>query len=80
MVAATPLIALAPFPIPTICGICSLNTHPTDACLTLQEDEPALQAYAVGIFPNKPQPRYDTYSNYAVGNVATQPSQPQAKY
>ena len=38
MVIIAPLVA--PAPIPTVCGIYSLNTHPTDACLTLQEEEP----------------------------------------
>ena len=89
LVAAAP--AAPPDPIPTVCGICSLNTHPTDSCPTLQEEEPTPQAYAAGIFPNKPQPRYDPYSNYynpgwrdhpnlRYGNAATQPSQPPVKY
>ena len=64
MVAIVTLVALALTP--TICGIYSLNTHPTNACLTLQEEEPIPQAYVVGIFTNKPQPKYDLdpYSNY----------------
>ena len=41
-------------PILNICGIYSLNTHPTNACPTLQEEEPTPQAYVAGIFPNKP--------------------------
>ena len=81
----------APVPIPTFCGICFLNTHPTNACPTLQEEEPTPQAYVAGIFPNKPQPRYDPYTNFynpswrdhpnhRYENAITQPSQPQAKY
>ena len=46
-------LTVAPVSMPTIYGICSLNTHSTNACLTLQ-DEPTPQAYAIGIFPNKP--------------------------
>ena len=73
------------------CGICSLSTHPTDSCPTLQEDESIPQAYAAGIFPNRPQPRYDPYSNFynpgwrdhpnlRYGNPAAPPSHQQPKY
>ena len=44
------MVTAALAPIPTVCGIYSLNTHPTDACLTLQEDEPTPQAYVASIF------------------------------
>ena len=44
------------------CGICSVVGHPTDMCLTLQE-ETIEQVNAVGGFPRQPQRKYDPYSS-----------------
>ncbi|XP_068657926.1 uncharacterized protein [Aristolochia californica] len=44
------------------CGICLVVGHPTDMCLTLQE-EPTEQVNAAGGFPGQPQRKYDPYSN-----------------
>ncbi|XP_075499105.1 uncharacterized protein LOC142537478 [Primulina tabacum] len=44
------------------CGVCAMVGHPTDMCLSLQE-EPPQQANAIGGFPGQPQRRYDPYSN-----------------
>ena len=44
-------------------GIYSLSTYLTDQCPTLLEDESIPQAYLVGKFPNRPQPRYNLYFN-----------------
>ena len=45
------------------CGICSLQGHPTDMCLTLQQDS-IQDANALGGFPGQPQRNYDPYSNH----------------
>ena len=44
------------------CGICSVVGHPTDMCLTLQE-EPIEQVNAAGGFSGQPQRKYDPYSS-----------------
>ena len=44
------------------CGICLVVGHPTDMCLTLQE-ETIEQVNAVGGFPRQPQRKYDPYSS-----------------
>ncbi|XP_057505523.1 uncharacterized protein LOC130788837 [Actinidia eriantha] len=45
-----------------VCGICSIEGHPTDMCPTLQE-EPIEQVNAAGGFPGQPQRKYDPYSS-----------------
>ena len=44
------------------CRIFSVVGHPTDMCLTLQE-EPIEQVNAAGGFPRQPQRKYDPYSS-----------------
>ncbi|XP_073063951.1 uncharacterized protein [Primulina eburnea] len=44
------------------CGVCAMVGHPTDTCLSLQEDPPQ-QVNAIDGFPGQPQRRYDPYSN-----------------
>ena len=44
------------------CGICSVVRHPTNMCLTLQE-EPIEQVNVAGGFPRQPQRKYDPYSS-----------------
>jgi len=53
-----------------VCGIYACPTHPTDACPTLQDNDPEFPAAdhtVASIFPSKtqqqPPPRYDAYSN-----------------
>ena len=36
-----------------VCGICSFTRHATNACPTLQEEEPIQQANAMGGFPGQ---------------------------
>ena len=53
-----------------VCSICSYPSHPTDACLTLQDGSPTFQDQSVaaaGVFLGKPQfqqqqQRYDPFS------------------
>nr|XP_023895404.1 uncharacterized protein LOC112007302 [Quercus suber] len=44
------------------CGICLVVGHPTNMCLTLQED-PIEQVNTAGGFPGQPQRKYDPYSS-----------------
>ena len=44
------------------CGICSVVGHPTDMCLTLQE-EPIEQVNAASGFPEQLRRKYDPYSS-----------------
>ncbi|KAL0346462.1 UNVERIFIED_CONTAM: hypothetical protein Scaly_1662200 [Sesamum calycinum] len=46
-----------------VCGICSNNGHPTDACPSLQEGVMS-NVNAVGGFSRQPQRRYDPHSNF----------------
>ena len=44
------------------CGICLVVGHPTNMCLTLQE-EPIKQVNVAGGFPRQLQRKYDPYSS-----------------
>ena len=44
------------------CGICLNMGHPTNMCLTLQEEHME-QSNAIGGFPRQQQRHYDPYSN-----------------
>ncbi|XP_048232888.1 uncharacterized protein LOC125370638 [Ricinus communis] len=46
-----------------VCGICSLQGHPTDMCLTLQQDS-MQEANALGGFTSQSQRKYGPFSNH----------------
>ncbi|XP_048227305.1 LOW QUALITY PROTEIN: uncharacterized protein LOC125369336 [Ricinus communis] len=46
-----------------VCGICSLQGHPTDMCPTLQQDS-MQEPNALGGFAGQPQRKYDPFSNH----------------
>src|SRR5215471_5661749 len=55
-------------PVARVCGICACNSHPTDACPTLQEESTDLSSVAaVGSFPGKPgfQQHHSQYNPYS---------------
>jgi hypothetical protein len=46
-----------------VCGICSIQGHPTDRYLSLQQDS-MQETNVVGGFPANAQEKYDSYSNH----------------